>query len=80
MPAVTLKGIPETLLRQLRRRAKSERRSLNAEILLRLERSLQGEPVDPAAFIRERDARMKRWGYKGPSSGEIEAAIRDGLR
>ena len=79
MPSTTLKGVPDKLLRHLRKRAKEFRRSLNAEILFRLEESVRGEPVDPEEFIRRRDAWMKSWGYSGPRAGEIEAAIKGRL-
>ena len=80
MPAFTIKGMPEKLLAHLRKQAKAERRSLNAEILVRLEQTTQFEPVNVAAYIKRRDARNKAWGYEGPSAKEIRDAIRDGRR
>ncbi len=41
MPSLTIRDIPEKILAQLRADAKRERRSLNNEILCRLETSLE---------------------------------------
>jgi plasmid stability protein len=43
MASLTLKGIPDELLAQLKREAAEQRRSLNGEVLYRLERSV-GDP------------------------------------
>ena len=80
MPAMTLKGIPDKLLRHLRKRAKEARRSLNAEILFRLEESVWGEPVDPVDFIKRRDAWIKRTGFVPPAPEEIQAWKVEGRR
>jgi predicted nucleic acid-binding Zn-ribbon protein len=42
MASVTLKKVPDELLRMLKREAKHNRRSLNQEALVRLEASLTG--------------------------------------
>jgi antitoxin FitA len=61
MPSLTLKAIPEQLLDELRRSAARHRRSLNSEVLFRLERSLDGEAVDTAAVLtRVRELRSRR--------------------
>jgi plasmid stability protein len=51
MPSLTLKNIPDTLLDALRNEAVTNRRSLNQEVLVRLERSIEVRGVDPDAFI-----------------------------
>jgi plasmid stability protein len=50
MATVTLKNVPEDLVRMLKEEAKENRRSLNQEALARLESSLAGLPTltDPA--------------------------------
>lgn len=63
MPSLTIKGVPENLLEELRRRAADHRRSLNSEVLLRLERSLGSSPVDPEALL----GRVKRLHERNPS-------------
>ncbi|MEE9431804.1 MAG: Arc family DNA-binding protein [Melioribacteraceae bacterium] len=37
MPSLTIKNIPDNVLRKLKRRAKSNRRSLNSEVVKNLE-------------------------------------------
>lgn len=51
MPSLTIKGIPDDLLKRLRRSAEANRRSLNSEVVHRLERSVGRMPVDPEAFL-----------------------------
>lgn len=55
MASLTIKRIPETLLHRLRQSAQSNRRSLNSEVLVRLESSLGGEPLDVDRFLRSLD-------------------------
>lgn len=63
MPALTIKGIPEELLDALRRSAEANRRSLNAEVIHRLEKSVAVHEDREAllARIRERRERMGVW-------------------
>ncbi|CAN5811630.1 hypothetical protein BH23GEM8_BH23GEM8_09190 [soil metagenome] len=51
MANFTLKGMPEALLSSLRQSAAQNHRSLNREMLYRLERSLEGPAVDPAVVL-----------------------------
>jgi plasmid stability protein len=51
MPSLTIEDIPEDLLERLRRSAEEHRRSLNSEVLLRLERSIGSASIDPEAFL-----------------------------
>lgn len=60
MPTITLKNIPEELYQRLKESAADHRRSLNSEIIVRLERALLSTRVDPDAFLAEADARRKR--------------------
>jgi hypothetical protein len=57
MASLTLKGIPPTVLEQLRRMAQEERRSLNQQAILLLERALAAPRVSFAeaypAFIKQ---------------------------
>lgn len=54
MATMTLKGVPDDLLDQVKRKAAEHRRSLNGEILYRLERSLvlQDEAEDWLQRVR----------------------------
>lgn len=60
MANLTIKGIPETLLEQLRAGAVAHRRSLNSEVLFRLEQSVGSTRVDPDAFLARVDALQQR--------------------
>lgn len=62
MPSFTLKNIPEPLLDRLRTSAQLHHRSINGEILARLEGSL-GAAVQPAETIER--ARQLRAAFKG---------------
>ena len=45
MPSITLKNIPDTLYTRLRKAAKAHHRSLNGEVLHRLDLSLKADAV-----------------------------------
>ncbi len=51
MPSLTIKSIPDDLLNRLRDSAEEHRRSLNSEVLHRLERSVGSSSIDPEAFL-----------------------------
>ena len=53
MLTLTLKNIPEQLHARLKESAEKNRRSLNSEILARLERELAAPTVDPVAHAKE---------------------------
>jgi predicted HicB family RNase H-like nuclease len=53
MLTLTLKNIPEDLHAMLKESAERNRRSLNSEILTRLERDLAAPTVDPEAHASE---------------------------
>lgn len=68
MSNLTLKGIPRALHERLRDVAEANRRSLNGEIIHRLERSLEVEATPPT-FIRERAAAAYLASVMGPGAG-----------
>lgn len=53
MITLTLKNIPEELHAMLKESAERNRRSLNSEILVRLEREFAAPPVDPEVLARQ---------------------------
>jgi hypothetical protein len=53
MLTLTLKNIPKDLHAMLKESAERNRRSLNSEILARLERDLAAPTVDPEVHARE---------------------------
>ena len=61
MPDIALRGIPDSLHRELKSSASRNHRSLNGEILARLTESVSPEPVDPQALldrIRRRNEKL----------------------
>jgi plasmid stability protein len=56
MASLTIKGVPDEVLERLRRSAEEHRRSLNSEVIHRLERSVGSVPIDPEAYL----ARVRR--------------------
>jgi len=60
MPTITLKNIPGELYQRLKESAADHRRSINSEIIIRLERALLSARIDPDAFLAETDARRRR--------------------
>lgn len=53
MPTLTLKNIPRDLHAKLKESTERNRRSLNSEILARLERELAAPTIDPKAHAKE---------------------------
>lgn len=71
MASLTLKGVPEGLLARLKRDAAEHRRSLNGEVLHRLEKSLSDQTSAEAALEEIRQYRMHPRG--GPLTvGELK--------
>jgi len=60
MPTITLKNIPDELYGRLKESAADHRRSLNREIIVRLEQAIMSARIDPDAFLARADARRKR--------------------
>lgn len=72
MKTLTLKGIPEPLYRELKRRAAANRRSLNREAILCLETVAQGAPAGAGAVLARVVAVRER--AKGPYLRDAELA------
>jgi plasmid stability protein len=67
MPTLTLKNIPEDLHARLKASAERNRRSLNSEILVRLEQGISRPVLDPivhAETLRASVARLPRVAHK----------------
>jgi len=62
MATVTLKSIPDDLYERIKQSATENRRSINSEIIVRLERSLKSKRVDPEAFLARVDMLRNRVG------------------
>ena len=74
MASLTLKNVPERLLRELRKSAERDRRSLNQEIIHLLEGSLR-EPRRSANVQAEVDAQVAAWRkLAGKWQSDVDAA------
>lgn len=51
MATLTIKNVPEVLVRRLKTQAASRRRSLNNEVIACLETLTQAVPLDPEALL-----------------------------
>ena len=60
MLTLTLKNIPEDLHAMLKQSAEKNRRSLNSEILARLEQDLAAPTIDPEVHAKELKAFIAR--------------------
>jgi len=55
MPAITIKSIPDELYQRLKKRAAANRRSINSEVIVCLERTLANKPMDTDALLARVD-------------------------
>ena len=60
MPTLTIKNLPDDLYKQLKKRAQEQRRSLNSEVIVCLERALHSKRVDSEAFLAKVDALQRQ--------------------
>ena len=51
MATLTIKNVPDPLVRRLKRRAAAHRRSLNLEVISCLETTVRAAPVDAEALL-----------------------------
>ncbi|MEP6834462.1 MAG: Arc family DNA-binding protein [Gemmatimonas sp.] len=56
MPTITLKGLPDALHERLKQQAAANRRSLNSEVIVCLERAVATHGMDPASILARIDA------------------------
>ena len=78
MASLTLKGLPDELLKRLRGVAEANRRSLNREVIERLERSLASRRLDPESLLARADALRVRLALKPLDDATIRRAKRTG--
>lgn len=78
MPSITVRGIPDELYDDLKRAAEASHRSLNGEILARLEETFRARRIPVEEELRQlRDIR-RRIGWVGLTDEEIDEAKRKG--
>ena len=78
MPDVALRGMSPELHQALKRSAERSHRSLNGEILARLEASLGTSTVDVDALIARIEARRARSTVPDLNSDELRSLKQDG--
>jgi hypothetical protein len=61
MPNITVRNIPDHMLEKLRMLSKLERRSLNSEILIALEKGMARESVSHITGNLSKDTQIKLW-------------------
>ena len=78
MPDVALRGMSPDLHRTLKRAAERSHRSLNGEILARLEASVRTSTVDVDALLARIEARKARSSVPDLDADELRALKEDG--
>jgi len=53
MPTITVKNIPEQLYERLKQVAEANRRSINSEVIVCIERAVGSQRIDPDEMIAE---------------------------
>ncbi|MBM3190819.1 MAG: Arc family DNA-binding protein [Chloroflexi bacterium] len=51
MPTITVKNVPPELYEELKRMAQANRRSINSEVIVCIERAVRNRPLDTAAVL-----------------------------
>ncbi len=80
MPSLSIKNIPKEVLTRLRREAAKNRRSINQEAIVCLEKTLGHRPrrIDQDVFLA-RARELRQWTAGHPlREEEIRAAIQEG--
>lgn len=77
MATITLKNIPEELYRAIKLMAKSHQRSLNNEIIFRIQESLGYTTFDPEK-LRNEAREFRNRVRSGLTSDQIKKAINEG--
>lgn len=78
MPSITIKNVPEPLYERLKDVAARNRRSLNSEVIIQLERALGTAPVDAAALLARARAVRERGGVPYLTDAALRAAREEG--
>lgn len=64
MPTITLKNVPADLYELLKQSAEANRRSINSEVIVCIERAVRSRKIQPETFLaRARKLREKTEGY-----------------
>ena len=78
MPTITVKNIPDGLYERLKTAAEGNRRSINSEIIKRIERSLTSQRVPTDSVLKRLRRFHDSFGDTTISIEDIDAARREG--
>lgn len=78
MASMTIKGISPQLLAELKRQASARHRSLNGEILFRLEQSLAADAADPELVLARVGRLRARLALPALADDEFRSARSEG--
>lgn len=78
MPSLTLKNIPDDLYEQLKEQAHRNRRSLNSEIIVCIERALKSRRQTPDEIIHNARRLRESIGLYAVTDEEINRAKEEG--
>lgn len=79
MATLTVKNVPDELYEKLKARAETNRRSINSEVILCIERAVSPRPIDPQRFL-EKVRRLRAQGGDSPLTLEQIAEARNSGR
>lgn len=78
MATLTLKNIPEDLYTELKRYAKANRRSVNREAILCIERAIRSRKVQPEMYLARARQLREKTKHRPLSDEEFNVAKRMG--
>ena len=78
MATITVKNIPDDLYRRLKAAAESNRRSINGEIISRIEDSLRSRRVAVEPLLSRVSRLQQSYGGRSLSMEELDAAKHEG--
>lgn len=78
MPTITVKNIPEDIYERVKQQAKNNRRSINSEVIMLMERAVSSYRIDPEEFIAEARAIRELTAAYPITDEELEKAINEG--
>lgn len=78
MAAITLKNIPDSLYRQIKKSAKDNFRSMNNEMLFRLKLALEAKSINPEKLISRIEKFQKRLVMKELTDELLSTAKNEG--
>jgi hypothetical protein len=78
MPTLTIKGLPDPLYEGLKMSAERNRRSLNSEVIARLEEALGARAVEPGTMLAEVRALRQRLGVPPLTDARLRRAKEEG--